>query len=97
MAIRTIPIEPGNSLSRRMAGAAVQQNMIPAERPAGIAMRKRRFFPCIMAFRTLVLSMAAGADGVNLFIGFFQIGRFLKIMTVSAVFLLMAIHTAQAE
>lgn len=77
VAIYTIRIKPGNPLSGRMAGAAVQPSMEFTEWPAGIGMRERRFFSPIVAFRTLMQSMAAGADSVNLLIGFFQNCRLL--------------------
>ncbi len=80
-----------------MTGAAVQANVESTERPTGIGMRERRLFLGIVAFRALVLPMAAGADSMNLLIGLLQIGRLLKIVAIGTVFFLMAIHTAKVE
>ena len=97
VAIDTIAADLRYFLSGGMTGVAIEFIMIAIQRPSGVIMRKSRSLSGIMAFLTIFGAVAIIANGVHLLHGLGQGGRFLKIMAITAIFLLVTIDAPQSE
>jgi len=90
-------IQPRDLFAGRVAGAAIEVDVIAVEGPAGFCVGECRFLFGAVAFRTRIALMAIVAKRVHFFLGLGDFHRRLQIVAAAAVFLLMAIHTAQPK